>query len=150
LNVELIFDDVDFHKDGSYTGGIGKTNMYMANSDLILEDLEFTESPPFTDAIRGIFRLFKSLAWFIHFDREPLPADVENVNKLKNCKEFIELLRKAKERKDWPKVSDKVAVDNYPPIQEADGEDYVGSSLKRVRRGSGNPTKTKRFRVDAF
>ncbi|KAF9649051.1 hypothetical protein BDM02DRAFT_1981591 [Thelephora ganbajun] len=123
LNIKFIFDDVQVHANGRHTGGLGKQNMYIvdADADVILQDLEFGESPPFTDLIRGLFRLFRSLAIvnvYKNMNREPWHHDVANVNKLKDCKAIIRLMENAVERTDWPEVCDKVSNGNYSRKEE--------------------------------
>ena len=130
-----IFDDVRVSVNGRQTGGVGKQNMYTMDSDVILQELEFDKSEPFTDLIRGLFQLFQSLA-VVNCDkkigRDLRPCDVANVEKLKNCRAVIELMKNAMERTDWPKVCDKAAEDNYPRKEEIDNEDRVGFANLKV------------------
>ncbi|KAF9643904.1 hypothetical protein BDM02DRAFT_3263846 [Thelephora ganbajun] len=135
LNIKFIFDDVRVHDDGRQTGGLGKQDMYTMDADVILQNLKFYKSPPFTDLIRGLFRLFQSLA-IANYDkklgRDPQPQDAANVDKLKNCKAIIQLMKNAVERADWPEVCDKAAKDNYPRKGEVDKEDRVGLANLKV------------------
>ena len=134
LNVKHIFDDVQVGADGSQTGGVGKQHMYIKGG-VILQHLEFTKSPPFTDLIRGLFRLFQSLA-IVNCDkdvgRDPRPLDIANVDELKNCNAVIRLMKNAMNRKDWPEEHDKAANDNYPRKEEIDKEDRVGLANLKV------------------
>ena len=107
-----------------------------AGSAVILKKLEFEKSLPFTDLIRALFRLFRSLA-LVNQDkdlgREPRSEDAANVEKLKDCKAIIQLMKSAVERDDWPEECDKVPNDNYPRDEEIDKEDRVGlANLKEV------------------
>ena len=130
-----IFDDVRVNANGRHTGGVGKQNMYTMDADVILQELEFDKSAPFTDLIRDLFQLFQSLA-VVNCDkklgRDPLPDDVANVEKLRNCKAIIQLMKNAVERTDWPNVCDKATEDNYPRKEEIDNEDRVGLANLKV------------------
>jgi hypothetical protein len=136
LNAKFIFDDARADANGRQTGGIGKQNMYGMNAEVILEELKFEMSPPFTNLIRGLFCLFQSL-YFVNLEkkskRKPRSEDAANIEKLKDCKAVIQLMKKAVKRKDWPKEHDKVLDDNYPRDGEIDREDRVGlANLKEV------------------
>jgi hypothetical protein len=178
LFVKHIFDDARTDANGRQTGGAGKRDMYGMNSEVILEELKFEMSPPFTDLIRGLFCLFQSL-YFVNHDkkgkREPRSEDAANVEKLKDCKAIIRLMKSAVKSKDWPKERDKVLDDNYPRDEEIDRVDRIGlanlkevtspgdvplpaspaaASISRVsKRGreedDGPATPTKRSRVEA-
>jgi len=134
LDVKHIFDDLQVSVNGRQTGGVGKRNMYIEGR-VVLQHLEFTKSPPFTKLIRGLFRLFQSLAIFNcdkEVGRDPRPQDIAEADKLKNCKAVIWLMKNVMERKDWPKVYDKAANDNYPRKEEIDKEDRVGLANLKV------------------
>jgi len=138
LNVKHIFDDMQVNANGRQTGGAGKQHLYTRTEGVILQDLEFVKSPPFTDLIRGLFRLFQSLAYFNQAksatSRKGIVSseDRKNVKKLKNCKAIVKLMKNAVDRKDWPKVHDKAANDNYPRKEEIDKEDRVGFANLKV------------------
>ena len=141
LDMKHIFDDVRVNANGRQTGGVGKYNMYTMDAGVVLQDLEFTKSPPFTDLIRELFRLFQSLA-IVNCDkglgRDPRPRDATNVNKLKNCKAVVQLMKNAVEREDWPEVHDKAANDIYPRKEEIDKEDRVGLANLKVTTATVN------------
>jgi hypothetical protein len=134
--VEHIFDDLQVEADGRQTGGTGKQKMYNKGSAMILKKLEFEKSPPFTDLIRGLFLLFRSLDTANQDkdkDREPRNEDAANVKKLENCTAIIQLMKKAVESEGWPEVCDKVANGNYPRDEKTDEKDRVGlANLKEV------------------
>jgi len=46
----------------------------------------------------------------------------QNVEKLKNCKEVVRLMKDAVARRDWSKEFDKVPEDNYLRKEKMDGE----------------------------
>ena len=137
LDVKLIFDDVRVNSSGRQTGGLGKQQMYMTEG-VILQDLKFGKSPPFTDLIRELFRLFQSLVFFNLAkgtkSRKGVASseDRKNVNKLKSCKVIVKLMKNAMKRKDWPEGHDKAANDNYPRKEEIDKEDRVGFANLKV------------------
>lgn len=56
LDVKFIFDDVQVDANGHQTGGRGKFWMYIQSANVILKELEFEKSPPFTGLIRELFR----------------------------------------------------------------------------------------------
>ena len=116
LDMPYIFDHVHTMPDGSQIGGVGKVNMYQARSDMILEELNFTNSPPFTNLIRELFRLFRSLG-FVNAGCTSA-EDNQNVSKLKDCKGIVRLMKNAVERTGWPEESDKATSDNYPRKEE--------------------------------
>ena len=143
LKVKHIFDDVQVEADGRQTGGVGKHNMYTMEDLVILRDLEFDKSPPFTDLIRELFLLFQSLAFVNQAKsarREKLISteDRKNVNKLKNVKAIVRLMKNAVEREDWPEVYDKAANDIYPRKEEIDKEDRVGLANLKVTTATVN------------
>ena len=135
LDVKYIFDDVRVNANGRQTGGGGKQNMYTMDADVILQDLKFDKSPPFTDLIRELFHLFQALA-IVNYDkklgRALQPQDVANVDKLKNCRAVIQLMKNAVDRADWPEEHDRAANDNYPRKEEIDKEDRVGVANLKV------------------
>ena len=136
LFVKHIFDDARTDANGRQAGGAGKRDMYGIYAGVILEDLKFEKSPPFTDLIRGLFLLFQSLN-VVNLEkkskRKPRSEDAANIEKLKDCKAVIQLMKSAVRRKDWPKEHDKVLGDNYPRDGEIDREDRVGlANLKEV------------------
>jgi len=135
LDVKHIFDDVQFQANGRQIGGSGKNHLYTWKGDVILQQLEFTKSPPFTDLIRGLFRLFQSLAFvncYKQSGRDLWPPDVADVDKLKNCRTIIQLMKDAVDREDWPEAHDKVVNDNYPQ-EEIDKEDRIGFANLKLR-----------------
>lgn len=137
LRVKHIFDDVQVEADGQQTGGSGKCRMYTVDGNVILQHLEFTKFPPFTDLIRGLFRLFQSLTFVNQANcagRQGaiFPHDIENANRLNDCKTVIQLTKDALKRTDWPQESDKVTSDNYPRKQEVDKVDRVGLANLKV------------------
>ena len=162
LNVKEIFDHVEIDDDGSHLGGAGKQRLYDRGSALICQQLEFTKSKPFTDLIRQLYRLFRSLQAVNmekEYDFSPAEKYYPNIEKLKDCKEVIRLMQEAVERKDWPNESDKVTEDNYPRMDEKDPvgityleEDTGATGIKRRREeeaGEDGPkTPTKRSRVN--
>jgi hypothetical protein len=136
LNVEYTFDHMRVDRDGHRVGGDGKWLMYTSRTRVILEELEFEKSPPFTDLIRGLFRLFQSLIiadTYSVMDRELRSEDAANIEKLRDCKAVIDLMKNAVERKDWPKVCDKVSNGDHPFGEEMCRKDRAGlASLKQV------------------
>ena len=162
LNVKEIFDHVEIDDDGSHLGGAGKQRLYDRGSALICQQLEFTKSKPFTDLIRQLYRLFRSLQAVNmekEYDFSPAERYYPNIEKLKDCKEVIRLMQEAVERKDWPNESDKVTEDNYPRMDEKDPvgitylkEDTGATGIKRRREEAagedGPKTPTKRSRVN--
>jgi len=136
LDVKHIFDDVRVSANGRQTGGLGKYNMYTMEDLVILQDLEFNKSPPFTDLIRKLFLLFQSLT-FVNQAKNARrkiisTEDRKNVHKLKSCKAIVRLMKNAVEREDWPEVHDKAANDIYPRKEEIDKEDRVGLANLKV------------------
>jgi hypothetical protein len=148
VNVNRIFEDVRVH-NGRQIGGGEKEFIYTQNPGAILTELRF-KSPPFTDLIRELFRLFRSLALTNRYKaiaRRPYSQDAANVKKLKNCKAIIHLLKTAMERKDWARVCDKAERDRYPDADELarirreaahkrqreEGDDASASPAKRIK-----------------
>lgn len=154
MSVGNIFDSVVHHSDGSQTGGTGKMPMYLApnHANVILEQLSFTESPPFTKLIRELFILFQSLAHVNAMNEAK--KHIENAKKLETCEEVIRLMENAVNGGGWLVVRDKAPEDNYPRDRGIDEEDTVGrASLKEavagpskrgLEEGDDNVTKTKR------
>jgi hypothetical protein len=137
LDVERIFDDVRVLPNGGHRGGEGKLNMYVGGSVVVLKDLEFIESPPLTDLIRRLFRLFQSLACFNNPIGEPDAGVKESVEKLKNCKTIRTFFRETATRGDWPRDCDKAATNIYSTQEGIDLLDLVGRGY--VRR-KANPS----------
>lgn len=179
LNVEHIFDDVQFNTNGQQTGGAGKLTMYTMNANVLLCHLNFM-SPPFTKLIRELFRLFQSLAGFNIANRSlkrPDQDDTANVKKLEDCRAIKKMIMDTMKRKDWPEACDKATKDNYPRKLEVGSVDRIGLAnlklttafglnastnttpsptlastsqvLKRKHENSGNTLPTKRSRVKA-
>jgi hypothetical protein len=119
LDIGRIFDDVRVLPNGSHMGGEGKVNMYILHSNVVLQDLEFIESPLLTELVRKLFHFFQSLAHF-NYDR-PTSQDVEDAGKLKNCKTIRKLVKDAANRDGWPVVCDKATTDIYEGIDSVDG-----------------------------
>lgn len=116
LDVNSIFDDIPVRADGHKVRGLGKVVMYLAGKGVMLEQLQFEKSPPFTDLIRELFRLFRSLAMtelHVMTGHQPSVQDAENAVKLRDYKEVIRLIKDARDRMDWPDECDKVENGNY-------------------------------------
>jgi hypothetical protein len=155
LKVRRIFDDVEKLGDGSLVGGEGKLNMYILDSDAVLQDLEFIESPLLTDLVRGLFRFFQSLAHF-NYDRRPTSQDAEDAGKLKNCKAIRKLVKDTAKRGNWPKDSDKATIDIYPCQERIDlmmdrkekADSSLGSISTTLSTGSSESRGSKRKREE--
>jgi len=155
LNLKFFFDQVD---PDMQTGGAGKQITYTVPGRAdILRQLSFEKSPPFTNLIRELFVLFRSLA-FINMKTENTSSrDAANVKKLGNCEEVVRLMEKAMQSPGWPVECDKALIDNYPRNEGIDEEDPVGrASLKVVvagpskrgrEEGDDNTTQTKRSKA---
>jgi len=120
LNVGYLFNGARFDARGyQIIGGKGKFCMYTLSphTDIVLNQLRFERSPPFTDLLRELFLLFKSLA-IVNRNKESgeelQDRDISNVEKLQSCRAVIQLMKNAVEREDWPKEHDKAQSDNYP------------------------------------
>jgi len=162
LNVRHIFDHVETIIEGNHVGGAGKRDLYSEHEALICQQLEFTKSEPFTGLIRQLYRLFQSLRVVNMVTKLGLRTPEEhspNVEKLKNCKEVVRLMKDAVARKDWSKEFDKVPEGNYPRKKKMDEDDLIGLSylnkvngtkrgLEEVAEGDGPKTLTKRSRVN--
>ena len=165
LDVKDIFDQAGRIFKGLRTGGTGKQGLYQCCEALICQELEFTKSKPFTDLIRQLYRLFRSLRIFNMITEVGLSPPQEhspNVEKLKDCKEVVRLMKEAVLRKDWSEGSDKVTEDNYPRKETTDEKDQIGLTYLNeatgtigVKRGAeevegedGHKTPTKRSRVN--
>ena len=135
LDVRYIFDDVRVFPNGSQFGGAGKLDMYIAKSGVVLETLDFSESPLLTELVRDLFRLFQSLAHSnnsTQSGRKPVAEDVKNVKKLRNCRVIVQFMKEAATREDWLEVDDRTEVDNYPCKVVTDQKDLVGKAHVRV------------------
>ena len=135
LDVRYIFDDVRVVPNGSQVGGAGKLDMYTARSDVVLETLDFPETPLLIELIRDLFLLFQSLANFNHSTKsggKPGVDDVKNVKKLRNCRVIVQFMKEAATREDWLDVDDRTEVDNYPCKVVTDQKDLVGKAHVRV------------------
>ena len=165
LKVKYIFDQVEPIVEGNHIGGTGKQGLYQRCEALICQELEFTKSSPFTDLIRQLYCLFRSLRIFnmiTEVGLSPPPEHSPNVEKLKDCNEVIRLMKEAVLRKDWSEGSDKVTEDNYPRKEITDKKDPIGltylnevTSATGAKRGveevageDGPKTPTKRSRVN--
>ena len=165
LDVKDIFDQAGRIFKGLRTGGTGKQGLYQCCEALICQELEFTKSKSFTDLIRQLYRLFRSLRIFNMITEVGLSPPQEhspNVEKLKDCKEVVRLMKEAVLRKDWSEGSDKVTEDNYPRKETTDEKDQIGltylneaTGTTGVKRGveevegeDGHKTPTKRSRVN--
>ena len=167
LNVKYIFDQMERVVGGNHIGGAGKQNLYERDEALIFQQLEFTKSKPFTNLIRQLYYLFRSLHIFNLLTGVRISPSQEfssSVEKVKDCKEVIRLMKEAVERKDWPEELDKVTEDNYPREEEMDEKEPTGLShldkvnsicatgvkrrLEVVVGGDGLKTPTKRPRVN--
>ena len=149
LDVGFIFDDLYVDADGRKTGGRGKSWMY---TQRILEKLEFEQSPPFTDLIGNLFRLFSSLATVNTHkigDEVSKDRDIENVKKLESCEVIIRAMKDAVEREDWPKEYDKVSNCNYPRNGEIVEEDPAGHANLKVVTGAGGASVRAREEDDS-
>lgn len=146
LNVKHIFDQSQILPKGDHVGGEGKFKMYTYTKGrgVVLHGLEFTESPPLTDLIRQLFRLFQSLAQFNYSSLEPGAGVGENVEKLKDCDAILRLMQEALAREDWPEVCDKTTTDNYPREEETDQKDQVGHAHVKVSIGPSRARVVKR------
>ena len=119
LNVKEIFDDVRVEPNGRKTYGMGRLRMYLVDADVMLRQLQFEKSPPFTHLIRNLFKLFQSLAMVgvcRNNGRQPSPHDVANVNSLRDCQSVIRMIKEAMSSMDWPEECDKVEAGNYTPV----------------------------------
>ena len=165
LDVKAIFDQVGRIFKGNRTGGAGKQELYDNGEELIYQQLEFTKSKPFTDLIRQLYRLFRSLQAVNvgkKYNYSPLEEHSSNVEKLKDCKEVVRLMKEAVVRKDWSEGSDKVTEGNYPRQENADEKDPIGltylnevTGMTGVKRGveevegeDCHKTPTKRSRIN--
>jgi len=123
INMRFLFDQADVSlKTGTHTGGSGKIRLYSNNGFLMNRLLEF-DSKPFTNLIREIYRLFKSLnLHYVAIDEREAPIDSvkRDVRKLKNCAEIVRVLSEALNSGEWP-AADKVE-DQYPPIKRPSHE----------------------------
>ena len=139
LDVKDIFDQAGRIVKGLRTGGTGKQGLYQRCEALICQELEFTKSKPFTDLIRQLYRLFRSLRIFNMITEVGLSPPQEhspNVEKLKDCKEIVRLMREAVLRKDWSEGSDKVTEDNYPRKETTDEKDQIGLTYLNEATGT--------------
>lgn len=121
LDPSLFFDQVGADKQ---TGGAGKHSTYTVpgHADVILSQLYFEKSPPFTNLISELFLLFQSLA-YVNMEMGPKNSGhVANVEKLKNCNEVLRLMEKAVQSPGWPVECDKAPDDNYPRDEGIDEE----------------------------
>ena len=145
LDVRYIFDDSRVLPNGAgQAGGAGKFEMYTATPEVVLNELQYLESPVLTKLIRELFGLFQSLAYFNNStrgDREPAPKDVNNVDKLKNCRVIVEFMEAAV-TENLREVDDKAVTDNYPRQPEPDRQDLVGKAHVRVSIYSGGEFPT--------
>lgn len=117
LNINDIFNDLRLEPNGRQIRGSGKLRMYLVDPDVVLQQLEFQKSPPFTGLIRELFRLFQCLVLVDTLQTAGRPAsfkDVTGANKLKDCKAIIRLIKNATGRSDWPHECDRVGVGNRP------------------------------------
>jgi hypothetical protein len=131
LSPSHIFDDVQTGADGRQIRGSGKLRMYLVDANVVLQQLEFEKSPPFTDLIRELFCLFQSLAVVgvcRNLDREPWSKDTSNVKKLKDCKAIIRLMNAAMKRTDWPDVCDKVEAGSRSRSEGVEGQGWTRGS----------------------
>ena len=116
LNIKDIFDDVGDELDDREHRGSGKSRMYLVKSNLILHQLKFEQSPPLTDLLRELFRLFQSLTLSEVGWKTGCPMlykDVVNCHKLMDCRVIIQLMKAALKMPDWPDECDKVDAGNY-------------------------------------
>ena len=69
------------------------------------------------------------------------PRNVADLEKLTDCKAFIQLMKSALERADWPKACDKVAKDNYPreEIGEVDRAGLANLKVTTTTINTPNP-----------
>ncbi|KAF9646247.1 hypothetical protein BDM02DRAFT_3271085 [Thelephora ganbajun] len=162
LNAKHIFDHVETVVEGNHVGGAGKRDLYSEHEALICQQLKFTKSKPFTDLIRQLYRLFQSLRvvnMVTKLKLKPPEEHSPNVEKLRNCKEVVRLMKEAVARKDWLKEFDKVPEGNYPRKEKMDENDLIGLSylnkvngtkrgLEEAVGGDGYKTPTKRSRVN--
>ena len=165
LDVKAIFDQVGWIFKGNRTGGAGKRELYDSGEELIYQQLEFTESKPFTDLIRQLYRLFRSLQAVNigkKYNFSPLEEHSSDVEKLKDCKEVVRLMKEAVVREDWSGGSDKVTEGNYPHQENTDEKELIGLTylnevigmtgvkrgVKEVEGEDGHKTPTKRSRIN--
>jgi hypothetical protein len=116
LNIKEIFEDARIEPNGRQTHGTGRLRLYFVDPSVILRQLQFEKSPPFTDLIRELFCLFQSLTVVgvcLNTGRQPWLHDGANANRLKDCQAVIRSIRGAMGRLDWPDECDKVEAGNY-------------------------------------
>ena len=151
--MERIFDDAATDVHGKQTGGAGKQVMYTARDfmNVFLRELNFEKSPPFTNLIRDLFRLFQSIV-IVNLDeaigRESRDQDIANIKKLESCEHVIQLMRNAVERNDWPKEHDRVLDSNYPRDEGIDEADPIGRASMKVLTSAGRAPKREREEDD--
>ena len=166
LDMELIFNQSSISLGtGTHRGGAGKRNMYDEGFHVV-----FT-SQPFTVLIRALFKLFGSLKDYNAAKARgynPIPAVIEDIEKLKDCAAIKELFAEALESNGWPTDCDKVE-DQYPPIEHLTSQQketvalsyfdcdltMESSAGKRKRGGSAETRpqqrrKNKRSKVNGF
>jgi len=154
IDMRSLFDSES--KSTTHVGGLGKRDLYSSNGALMTRVLKF-DSKPFTNLVRQIYRLFKSLhRYYVTQDDEEEPDGPVSqiVRKLENCGEIERLLKEALDSEEWPVSCDK-AKDQYPPVRrlthqqkETVASSYanrllvpsgVSSGVKRGREEEGGP-----------